>query len=205
MSDNSTPNIVVFDLGGVLIDWNPRHLYRKMFDDEAEMERFLSEICSSAWNEQMDRGMPFEEGVATLSRKHPELAPYIEAFWSRWPEMIAGAIEGTVAILETLHGKGVPLYALSNWSAQTWPLAKDRFAFFGLFNGLVISGLEGTMKPEPEIFHILRDRHGIDPSDAVFIDDNPANVAAAESLGFSGILFSDPAELSAALSDLGLL
>ena len=119
--------------------------------------------------------------------------------------MIAGAIEGTVAILETLHGKGVPLYALSNWSAQTWPLAKHRFAFFGLFNGLVIYGLEGTMKPEPEIFHILRDRHGIDPSDAVFIDDNPANIAAAEALGFSGILFSDPAELSAALSDLGLL
>ena len=205
MSESSSPRAVIFDLGGVLIDWDPRHLYRKMFDDTEEMERFLAEICTTDWNLQMDRGLPFEEGVAALSRQHPEMTPYIEAFWTRWPEMIAGAITGTVAILEALHAKRTPLYALSNWSAQTWPYAKDRFAFLELFDGLVISGFEGTMKPEPAIFDIVKDRYTIDPADAVFIDDRAENIAVAETLGFGGILFTGPAALSDALSRHGYL
>ena len=205
MSETSAPRTVVFDLGGVLIDWNPRHLYRKMFDDEAEMERFLREICSNAWNLQMDRGMPFEEGVATLSQKHPDMAPSIEAFWIRWEEMIEGAIDGTVEILKQLYARDVPLYALSNWSAQTWPFARDRFTFLELFKGLVISGFEGTMKPEEKIFRILLERHDIDPATAVFIDDRVENVAVAERLGIRGVHFTGPAELSANLSRMGLL
>ena len=205
MSETSAPRTVVFDLGGVLIDWNPRHLYRKMFDDEAEMERFLREICSNAWNLQMDRGMPFEEGVATLSQKHPDMAPYIEAFWIRWEEMIEGAIDGIVEILKQLYARDVPLYALSNWSAQTWPFARDRFTFLELFKGLVISGFEGTMKPEEKIFRILLERHDIDPATAVFIDDRVENVAVAERLGIRGVHFTGPAELSANLSRMGLL
>ncbi|MDD9906499.1 MAG: HAD family phosphatase [Rhodospirillaceae bacterium] len=205
MSETSAPRTVVFDLGGVLIDWNPRHLYRKMFDDEAETERFLREICSNAWNLQMDRGMPFEEGVATLSQKHPDMAPYIEAFWIRWEEMIEGAIDGIVEILKQLYARDVPLYALSNWSAQTWPFARDRFTFLELFKGLVISGFEGTMKPEEKIFRILLERHDIDPATAVFIDDRVENVAVAERLGIRGVHFTGPAELSANLSRMGLL
>ncbi len=205
MNDRDTPEIVVFDLGGVLIDWDPRHLYRNMFDDESEMDRFLAEICSTDWNLQMDRGLPFEEGVAALSRRHPKMSTYIEAFWKRWPEMVAGAIDGTVDILESLHGKGVPLYALSNWSVQTWPYARDRFEFLNLFDGLVISGFEGTMKPEEAIFNILLERYTIDPADAVFIDDRAENVAVAETLGMRGIRFTESTVLSADLERLGLL
>lgn len=205
MSEASAPRTVVFDLGGVLIDWNPRHLYRKMFDDEAEMERFLRAICSNAWNLQMDRRMPFEEGVSTLSQKHPDMAPYIEAFCIRWEEMIEGPIDGTVEILRRLQARGVPLYALSNWSAQTWPFARDRFTFLELFKGLVISGFEGTMKPEEKIFRILLERHDIDPAAAVFVDDRVENVAVAERLGIRGVHFTGPAELSANLSRMGLL
>ena len=197
--------VVVFDLGGVLIDWDPRHLYRKMFDDQVEMERFLANICTPEWNHQMDGGLPFEECVASLSAQHPEMAAYIEAFWTRWSEMIAGPIDSTVDTLEKLHSKGVSLYALSNWSAQTWPYAANRFAFFDLFDGLVISGFEKTTKPDPAIFKILIDRYAIDPRNAVFIDDSAENVEAAERLGFHGIVFREPAELSNALADLGIL
>ena len=205
MNDLNPPKTVVFDLGGVLIDWDPRHLYRKMFDDEGEMDRFLAEICNTEWNLQMDRGLPFEEGVAMLSRKHPDKAAYIEAFWTRWPEMIEGAIDGTVEILEALHATGIPLYALSNWSAQTWPYARDRFAFLSLFEGLIISGFEATMKPEEAIFNILLTRYEIEPADAFFIDDRAENIAIAQALGFHGILFTDPAKLSDGLQRHGLL
>lgn len=196
---------VIFDLGGVLIDWDPRHPYRKLFDDEATMERFLAEICSPDWNHQMDGGLPFEHGVAELVKRHPDQADFIEAFWKRWPEMLNGAIQGTVDILEALHEKGLPLYALSNWSAQTWPHALDRFAFLDRFEGLVISGFEGTMKPRIDIFEILRDRYHIVPRKAVFIDDRAENVAAAERLGFRGIRFQNSAKLSEDLRGLGLL
>ena len=160
MSEASAPRTVVFDLGGVLIDWIPGHLCRQMFDDEAEMERFLREICSNAWNLQMDRGMPFEEGVATLSQKHPDMTPYIEAFWIRWEEMIEGPINGNVETLRRLQASGVPLYALSNWSAQTWPFVRDRFTFLELFKGLLISGFEGTMKHLPHSSGTPRHRPG---------------------------------------------
>jgi len=205
LNDLKPPKTVVFDLGGVLIDWDPRHLYRKMFDDEGEMDRFLAGICNIDWILQLDGGLPMENGVAILSGKHPDKAAYIEAYWKRWPEMIEGAIDGSVDILKALHRKGVPLYALSNWSVETWPYARDQFAFLDLFDGMVISGFEGTKKPDAAIFRILLDRYAINPANALFIDDRGENIVAAERLEFHGIQFTGPAELSAALMGHGLL
>jgi 2-haloacid dehalogenase len=201
-----TRDIVVFDLGGVLIDWNPRYLYRKLFaGDEAGMERFLSEICTQEWNERQDAGRAFHDAAAELVERFPDRAELIEAFGTRFDEMMAGPIAGTVEILSELRGRGVPLHALSNWSAETFPLARRRFDFLGWFDGLVISGEEKVIKPDPRIFRILFERYAIAPERAVYIDDNPRNAAAASALGLFGIHFSDPAALRRALEQLGLL
>ncbi len=205
MDGHGTPRNVVFDLGGVLIDWDPRHLYRKMFEDETAMERFLAEICSIDWIHQLDGGLPMAKGVAMLSRQHPGMAAYIEAFWKRWPEMMQGQIDGSVDVLRSLHARGVGLYALSNWSVETWPYARNRFEFLDLFDGLVISGFEGTKKPDEAIFHILMERYSVEPVRAIFIDDRDENIAAAEMLGFHGIRFTTPAKLSADLTGYNLL
>jgi 2-haloacid dehalogenase len=198
-------SIVVFDLGGVLIDWNPRHLYRKLFADEAAMEAFLATVCTQEWNERQDAGRSFSEAAALLCEQHPQHAELIEAFGARFDEMMRGPIEGTVTILETLHERGVPLYALSNWSAETYPLAAKRFEFLNLFRGMVISGEVGVIKPDPRIFRILLERHRIEPGKAVYIDDNPRNAEAARAFGIHGIHFTDPAKLRRELEDLRLL
>jgi 2-haloacid dehalogenase len=206
VSLSSRRRVVVLDLGGVLIDWNPRHLYRKLFagDDDA-MEAFLSEVCTVAWNERQDAGRTFAEAVAELLPRHAEKIELIEAFAGRFDEMIIGVIPGSVAILAELKRVGVPRYALSNWSAETFPPQRERFPFLGWFDGIVISGEEGVIKPDPRIFRILLDRYGIAPRDAVFIDDNPTNVAAAESLGIHGIHFRSADVLRRDLEALGLL
>lgn len=196
---------VIFDLGGVLIDWNPRHLYRKLFGDEAEMERFLDTVCTPAWNAEQDAGRPIAVAVAELSARHPEHSALIEAFYARWPEMLAGAIEDSVAVLARLRALGVPLYALTNWSAETFPLARARFDFLGWFRGIVVSGEVGMKKPDPAIFRLCLERFALAPGDAVFIDDAPANVAAAEALGLTGLRFTSAAGLDRELRALGLL
>src|SRR5215469_531478 len=198
-------SIVVFDLGGVLIDWNPRHLYRKLIADEAAMEHFLGTVCTQAWNERQDAGRTFSEAAALLRALHPHHAELIDAFGLRFDEMMKGPIEGSVSILETLHRRGVPLYALSNFSHETFPLARRRFDFLKLFRGMVISGDVGVIKPDPRIFRILLERHGIDPGDAIFIDDNPRNAAAATALGLHGIHLTGPPELRRELEGLRLL
>lgn len=198
-------SIVVFDLGGVLIDWNPRHLYRKLFADEAVMELFLSTVCTQAWNERQDAGRTFAEAAALLRAEHPHHAELIDAYGARFDEMMKGPIEGSVRILETLHRKGVPLFALSNWSRETFPLAERRFTFLQLFRGRVISGEIGMIKPDPRIFEHLLERFAIPAGDAVYIDDNPRNAAAATALGLHGIHFTDPARLRRELEDLRLL
>ena len=207
MSVSPTPrrSIVVFDLGGVLIDWNPRHLYRKLIADEAAMEHFLATVCTQTWNEGQDAGRGFAEAAALLCERHPQHRALIEAYGTRFDEMMKGPIEGTVAILETLHRRGVPLYALSNWSRETFPFAQRRFDFLKLFRGTVISGQEGVIKPDPKIFRILLERHRIEPNDAVYIDDNPRNAEAARAFGIHGIHFTDPAKLRRELEDLRLL
>ena len=198
-------SIVIFDLGGVLVDWDPRHLYRQLFPgDEAGMEQFLAGVCTNEWNLQQDAGRSWAEATALLRAQHPGQEALIDAFHQRWPEMIRGAIDGTVEILRELREAGVPLYALTNWSAETFPVAEERFDFMGWFRGVVVSGREKLIKPDPRIYRLLLERFGVDPRQAVYIDDNPANAQAATGLGMQGIHFTSPEHLRAALVTLGL-
>jgi 2-haloacid dehalogenase len=186
---------VVFDLGGVLIDWDPRHLYRKLLADEAAVEEFLATVCTPEWNAELDRGRPFTEGVAELVERHPEHAANIAAYHERWPEMVAGDIPGTVEVLAELRAAGVPLYALTNWSAETFAITRGRFEFLEWFDGLLVSGEERVTKPDPAIFQLLLDRFGLDPAATVFVDDSEANVAAARRLGIDATRFTGPEDL----------
>jgi 2-haloacid dehalogenase len=186
---------VVFDLGGVLIEWDPRHLYRKLLADEAAVEEFLATVCTPEWNAELDRGRPFAEGVAELVERHPEHAAAIAAYHERWPEMVAGDLPGTVEVLAELRAAGVPLYALTNWSAETFAITRGRFEFLEWFDGLLVSGEERVTKPDPAIFQLLLDRFGLDPTATVFVDDSEANVAAARRLGFDAIRFTGHEEL----------
>jgi 2-haloacid dehalogenase len=202
----SRRRVVIFDLGGVLIDWNPRYLYRKLFaGDENAMEAFLTEVCTVEWNERQDAGRTFAEAVGELLPRHADKRDLIEAFGRRFDEMITGEIPGTVDILADLKRAGTPRYALSNWSAETFPPQRARFPFLAWFNGIVVSGEEGVLKPDPRIFRILLDRYEIASGEAVFIDDDPANAAAASALGIHGIHFRSPRQLRGELRTLGLL
>jgi 2-haloacid dehalogenase len=191
---------VVFDLGGVLIDWDPRHLYRKLLADEAAVEEFLATVCTPEWNAEQDRGRPFAEAVAELAERHPEHAAAIAAYHERWPEMVAGDVPGTVEVLADLRAAGVPLYALTNWSAETFAITRDRFEFLDWFDGLLVSGEERVAKPDPAIFRLLLDRFGLDPAATVFVDDSEANVAAARGLGIDAVRFTGPEQLRRELS-----
>jgi len=197
---------VVFDLGGVLVDWNPRHLYRKLFPgDEAAMEHFLATVCTSEWHRHHDAGRTYAEGARLLKAEHPDMGELIDAFGARQEEMIAGAIHETVTVLKELHGRGVPLYALSNWPAEGFPSTRRRFDFLGCFRGILISGEVGVIKPDPRIFEMLIEIHAIDPARTAFIDDSEANVAAARPYGFNATRFTDAAALRFELAGLGLL
>ena len=200
------PAAVVFDLGGVLIDWNPRYLYRRLFGgDTAAMEHFLTHVCSPAWNHRQDAGRSFADGCAELVREFPDARPLIEAWRERFDETLGGPIAGTVEILAALRERRVPLYALSNWWAETFPIARARFDFLGWFDGIVISGEFGAAKPDPRIFAHLLETYGLRADATVFIDDVAANVAAAAAAGMQTILFTDPAALRASLRELDLL
>ena len=197
---------VVFDLGGVLIDWNPRHLYRKLFaGDEAAMEAFLATVVDRQWNARQDAGRPFAEAVAEATARHPRYATLIEAYDTRWDEMLGGAIEASVALLDALRRRGVALYALTNWSKDKFPIARARFAFLDWFEGIVVSGEEGVAKPDAAIFHRLLERYGLEPRTSLFIDDTAVNVEAARGLGFQAHHFRSPEALHAALRELGLI
>ena len=191
---------VVFDLGGVLIDWDPRYLYRKLLADEAAVEEFLATVCTPEWNAEQDRGRPFAEGVAELAERHPEHAAAIAAYRQRWPEMLAGDLPGTVEALAELRAAGVPLYALTNWSAETFAITRERFEFLDWFDGLLVSGEERMTKPDPAFFQLLLDRFGLDPGATVFVDDAEANVAAARELGIDAVRFTGPGQLRRELS-----
>ncbi len=186
---------IIFDLGGVLIDWDPRYLYRKLFDTEAEVEDFLTRICTHDWNEQQDAGRPFAEGIALLTEKHPEQRHLIEAYFDRWSEMLGGAHDGTVEVLDELRGRDVRLFALTNFSAETFPVARQRYEFLSWFEGILVSGEEGMKKPDPRIFRLLAERFDLTLEGAAFIDDVPKNVEAARRLGVHAIHFTSPPEL----------
>ncbi|MGH6903990.1 MAG: HAD family hydrolase [Geminicoccaceae bacterium] len=196
---------IVFDLGGVLIDWNPRHLYRKLIDDEARMEWFLAEVCHSAWNEEQDRGRTFAAAIEEAAARHPEHRPLIAAYFERWDEMMAGPVEGSVVILEELKAAGYELHGLTNWSAETFPFARDRFAFLERFESILVSADVGLIKPDPAIFELLLARIGRTPAECIYIDDNPRNVAAAAALGLDAIAFEGPDQLRDSLTRRDLL
>ena len=199
-------SVAIFDLGGVLIEWNPRHLYRKLFNgDEAAMEHFLANVCTTEWNERQDAGRTFAEATQELLPHHADKLELIEAFGSRFGEMIPGAIDGAVEVLGELKRRGVPIYAITNWSAETFPPQRQRFPFLEWFRGIVVSGMEGVIKPDPRIFRILCERYGVAPESAVFIDDVARNAAAASAVGIHGIHFRTPEQLRSDLVLLGML
>lgn len=199
-------SVVVFDLGGVLLDWNPRYLYRKLFDgDEAVVDAFLTDVCPPDWNLAQDAGRSFDDAIEALMPKHREWRPQIAAWRDRFGEMIPGALDDTVAIAGELRGRGVPLYALTNWSHETFPSQRRRFAFMDWFAGIVVSGEEKVVKPDPRIFRILLERYGLRAEETIFIDDNPRNAAAAAALGMHGLHFRSAAELRRELVELALL
>jgi 2-haloacid dehalogenase len=199
-------NTIIFDLGAVLIDWNQRHLYRKIFKTEAEIEWFLANVCTSEWNEEQDAGRPFEEAVKIQTALFPQFAAEIEAFWKRWPEMMAGSIDGTVKIFDALKAKNqYKFYALTNWSAETFPIALNRFEFFKWFDGIVVSGEEKTRKPFTEFYQVLFDRYQVNPAEALFIDDSLRNIEAGQKLGLNTIHFQSSEQLKNDLVKLGML
>lgn len=198
-------SIVIFDLGGVLLDWNPRYLYRKLIADEAACEHFLTEVCHPEWNVSQDAGRSFAEAVAEAIGRHPDKADLIRAWLHRFDEMIPHAIQGTVDILERLHARGTPLYALTNFSAETFRPTRKRFAFFERFRGIVVSGDEKMLKPEARIYQLLCERYGVDPKEAVFIDDSQKNAEGAGAVGIHGIHFQGSERLANDLAALGLL
>jgi 2-haloacid dehalogenase len=195
----------VFDLGNVLIHWDPRHVYRHLFADEAEMERFLAEVCNHDWNIQMDAGRPFADGIRELTGRYPELAHLIRAYRERWPEMLAGPITGTVELLSRLHKDGRRLFALTNWSHETFPIARERYDFLGWFRHIAVSGELGLVKPDPAIFRHLIATCAIDPARTLFIDDALANIQTAGRMGFATHHFREPNLLETQLNDWGLL
>jgi 2-haloacid dehalogenase len=198
------PTIVVFDVGNVLLRWDPRNLYRKIFAEEAEMERFLATICTQDWNVEQDRGRDWDEAVSLLVARHPEHESPIRAFHERWHETVAGMIEENVVVLQSLQAAGVPTYCITNFSGTKFKEAKKRFPFLDSFKGVIVSGDERLLKPEPAIYERLLDRYGIAAEDCVFIDDSPANVAGARAVGMHAIHYREPLDLAAELRRHGI-
>ena len=194
-----TFDAVVFDVGGVLLDWDPRHLYRDVFDDEADVEHFLAEVCTLEWHWQHDRGIPFAETIPALCERFPEHADQIRLWDERYLDMVAGEVPGTADVVRALHERGTGLYVLSNMPAEVWEPVRERYPWFSLFDGMVISGQEKVVTPDPAIYSVLVDRYGVDPARTAFVDDIPKNVDGARALGFQGILFTDAASLRGAL------
>lgn len=197
---------VIFDLGGVLIDWNPSYVFDKMFDDEDQKKHFFENICTSDWNEKQDAGRPLKEATEELVIKHPEWKEYIEAYYGRWEEMLGGPIHGTVEIFKQIKESGkYKLYALTNWSAELFPIALERYEFLHWFDGRVVSGEEKTRKPFREFYQLIFDRFRLNVEETLFIDDNTRNAEAAEAMGLKTIIFKSPSQLKEELVKLGIL
>jgi len=196
---------VIFDLGMVLIKWDPRLLYRKIFDDEAKVEWFLANVCNHDWNLEQDRGRTFSEAVKLLTVEHPTYAEEIAAYDTRWHETIPGTIDGSVDILESLHKKNVPLYAITNWNHDKFRETKLRFPFLNLFRDIVVSGDEKLIKPDPAIYELCLKRNNLLASECLFIDDSEKNVCGAEAVGMKAHHFTTPERLKAELKKLGVV
>ena len=201
------PNIkaIIFDYGNVLLEWNPRLVYRRYFNDEETMEQFLNEVNFMEWNAQQDKGRRFAEGVAVLSQQFPQHARLIQSYHDQWRDSIGEAYWDTVEILKQLKQAGYPLYGLSNWSAETFSLVRAKYDFFDLLDDMVISGEVGFVKPEPEIYQIMLDKIGKPAEECLFIDDSLPNIQQAEKLGFVGIHFQSAEQLRSELRKYRLL
>lgn len=195
---------VIFDFGGVLVDWNPRYLYRDYFDNEDEMEQFLLKVCNNDWNIEQDRGRSLAEGTRVLQEKFPEFSSLIELYYKNWPVMLKGEISGTVHLLNQLKSK-YKIYGLTNWSAETIVIAYERYAFFQMFDGIVVSAEENQIKPDREIYETLLNRYALNAESSVFIDDNLRNVQAARELGMVAIHFKNPEQLESELIALNMI
>jgi len=195
---------IIFDFGGVLVDWNPRYLFKNHFGNEQEMEYFLKNICTDEWNAEQDRGRSLVEGTLLLQNKFPEFYSHIQLFYDRWETMLKGDIPETVSLLYKLKAK-YKIYGLTNWSAETISIAYKRFPFFKEFDGIVVSGEEKLIKPDQQIYQVLLDRYNLNAANTVFIDDNLKNIKAAEEIGFNGIHFENPDQLETRLKSIGAI
>ena len=188
---------IIFDLGGVLIDWNPEYVYLEAFKgNRKKMENFFDEVCTFDWNENQDAGYPLDKATEDRIALFPEQADLIRMYYGRWEEMLRGPISGTVQILEKLvNNNSYRVFALTNWSAETFPIALKRFDFLHWFEGIVVSGTEKTRKPFQEIYETTLERYGLKASESIFIDDNERNIIAANLLGIQTIKFLNPHQL----------
>lgn len=194
---------IIFDLGGVLIDWNPEYVFRHVIPEPERRAYFFQNICTSDWNVEQDAGRTLAEGTQLLVDQWPNWENEIRAFYGQWENMLGGPIHPTVELLRELRDRGEHrLLALTNWSHETFHVALARYDFLGWFEGIVVSGEEKTRKPFPEIYRILLDRYNVDPSSAVFIDDSLKNVQGAEAVGIQGIHFQETEQVRQELEQL---
>jgi 2-haloacid dehalogenase len=197
---------IIFDFGNVLLEWNPRYVYQRYFPNDPEgMEQFFQEVNFAEWNLQQDKGRPFAEGVAILSEKFPHYAQLIQAYHDNWTDSIGAAYSGTIEIMKQLKKAGYPLYGLSNWSAETFPFAREKYDFFDLFDDFVISGDVGHVKPDPEIFQIMLEKIGRPAGECLFIDDALTNIRQAQKMGFATVHCQSPEHLAVVLHELNIL
>jgi 2-haloacid dehalogenase len=195
---------IIFDFGGVLIDWNPRYMYQHEFEESSEMEDFLHEVCTDDWNLQQDKGRSLAEGTRILQEKFPEHATKIQLYYDQWEKMIKGEIPENVRALRKLKEK-YKVYGLTNWSAETFPIVFNRYPFFELFDGIVVSGEENLIKPDKKIFELTLERYQLEAKNTLFIDDNTKNIQAAKEMGFATIHVQEKTDLSSELHAMGLL
>ncbi|PTM39974.1 HAD family phosphatase [Bosea sp. 124] len=199
----ATPPTVVFDVGNVLIRWDPQRVYREMIPDDEKRAWFMQNVCTAAWNIEQDRGRSWEEGVALLVASHPEWESQIRAYDERWHEAVPGIIEDSVAVLAELKARGEQVYAITNFSREKWAECLIRFPFLQSFDGVVVSAHEGVIKPDPEIYHILLRRYGLAAADCIFVDDSAKNIEAARGVGMKAVHFVEPIDLRVELHKLG--
>jgi 2-haloacid dehalogenase len=197
---------IIFDLGGVLIDWNPEYLFRKLIPDEEKRKTFFSEICTAEWNEEQDGGRSIADATSLLIQQYPDHTDLIIAYYDRWEEMLGGPIQDTVSIFKALkEAEKHKFYALTNWSAETFPKALLIYDFLHWFDGRLVSGEENTRKPFADFYQLLLDRFSLKPEESIFIDDNLRNIKAAQAMGIYSIHFTSPAQLVEDLRNLNLL
>lgn len=198
------PRSIVFDFGGVLIDWNPVYLYQRVFENESDMLHFLENVCRPDWNIMQDAGRPLDEATRLLQAEYPEYHDEIALFYGKWEEMLGGTIDENVKLIKPLKEK-YNMYGLTNWSAETLPIARERYDFFEDLQGIVVSGEEKLIKPDPAIYKVLLERYELNPEETLFIDDNAANIETARQMGFQTMHYTGEENLETWLKERGIL